>query len=602
MTAARIAVLRLIGRPSAAKKPLQAGSELSGTAMRRVPYTRKPHSRLGETPDRQNAPAGGELVQKRARCCNFRRGRAAVGRWPAGAVRMRGHDVPEQDALLQAELAEDTVDDRRARLSGAGPRQLPLRGEGESADSGATIASGFAHEQNWGASALLQVRGKPLSADRRVRVLVERGADARLRQPRCERGPGHERDCRLGGMRLLLVLAALLLVVGLPGAYGRNGGDPGVTDATILLGGTVPLTGDAVAYAALARGAEAYFKYVNSRGGVRGRKIQYLYVDDAYNPTETVRKTRQLVQDEHVFAIFNSVGTEHALAVRPYLNQATVPQLFVGSGVSALALEHKRYPWSMGYLPRFAGEGALYGRYLARTRPRARIAVLHEDSEYGQDMFAGLRRGLGRLTSRITAVQTYSLADTDLNAQIARLKASGADTIMVFALPTQTIQAFLAIHKLGWRPRIFVNSVSIDPFVMEVVQRNTSKRLVEGALSSSYLKDPTDPALANDSGVKLYKQILRRYLPSAKVKEVAHLYGMAVAFTMVDALRGAGQQPTRKSLLRAATHLNERSNPFFVRGIAVQTGPDDYYPVERTRMLRFHAGRWRQLGGLVSVR
>jgi branched-chain amino acid transport system substrate-binding protein len=403
-------------------------------------------------------------------------------------------------------------------------------------------------------------------------------------------------------MRLLLVLAALLLVVGLPGAYGRNGGDPGVTDATILLGGTVPLTGDAVAYAALARGAEAYFKYVNSRGGVRGRKIQYLYVDDAYNPTETVRKTRQLVQDEHVFAIFNSVGTEHALAVRPYLNQATVPQLFVGSGVSALALEHKRYPWSMGYLPRFAGEGALYGRYLARTRPRARIAVLHEDSEYGQDMFAGLRRGLGRLTSRITAVQTYSLAVTDLNPQVARLKASGADTIMVFALPTQTIQAFLAIHKLGWRPRIFVNSVSIDPFVMEVVQRNTSRRLVEGALSSSYLKDPTDPALANDSGVKLYKQILRRYLPSAKVKEVAHLYGMAVAYTMVDALRGAGQQPTRKSLLRAATHLNERSNPFFVRGIAVQTGPDDYYPVERTRMLRFHAGRWRQLGGLVSVR
>ncbi len=401
--------------------------------------------------------------------------------------------------------------------------------------------------------------------------------------------------------RFLLALLLGTLVLG-PGAYGRTGADPGVTDTTILIGGTVPLTGDAVAYAAVARGAEAYFKYVNSRGGVRGRKIQYLYLDDAYNPTETVRKTRQLVQDEKVFAIFNSVGTEHVLAVRPYLNQANVPQLFLGSGVSALALEHKRYPWSMGYLPRFAGEGALYGRYLARTRPRARIAVLHEDSEYGQDMFAGLRRGLGRISTRITAVQTYTLADTDLNAQIARLKASGADTIMIFALPTQTIQAFLAVHKLGWRPRIFVNSVSIDPFVMEVVQRNTSKRLVEGALSSSYLKDPTDPALANDTGVKLYKQILRRYLPNAKVKEVAHLYGMAVAFTMVDALRGAGQQPTRKSLLRAATHLNERTNPFFVRGIPVQTGPNDYLPVERTRMLRFHAGRWRQLGGLVSVR
>jgi ABC-type branched-subunit amino acid transport system substrate-binding protein len=217
-------------------------------------------------------------------------------------------------------------------------------------------------------------------------------------------------------------------------------------------------------------------------------------------------------------------------------------------------------------------------------------------------MFAGLRAGLGSMSSRITAVQTYQLSDSDLNAQIARLKASRADTVMIFALPTQTIQAFLAIHKLGWKPRIFVNSVSIDPFVMDVVQRNTSKRLVEGTISSQFLKDPTDPALSRDPGVKLYKQILRRYLPGSKVKEVAHLYGMAAAFTMVDALRRAGAQPTRASLLRAATHLNEHANPFFVKGVTVRTGPNDYYPVERTRMLRFHAGRWRQFGGLASVR
>ena len=402
--------------------------------------------------------------------------------------------------------------------------------------------------------------------------------------------------------RFLLALTLVALMLGLPGAYARGRSDPGVTPDSIRIGGTVPLTGDHVAYAALARGAEAYFKYVNARGGVRGRQIEYLYVDDSYNPSETVRKTRELVQDEKVFAIFNSVGTEHVLAVRPYLNQIGVPQLFVGSGHSALSLERKRYPWSMGYLPRFAGEGALYGRYLAKTRPRAKIAVLHEDSEYGQDMFAGLRRGLGRLSSRIRAVQTYDLSGSDVSSQMARLKASGADTLMIFALPTQTIQAFLAVHKLGWRPRIFVNSVSIDPFVMEVVQRNTSKRLVEGATSSSFLKDPTDPALARDPGVKLYKLILRRYLPGAKVKEVANLYGMAVAYTMVDALRRAGRQPSRASLLRAATHLNERTNPFFVKGIAVQTGPDDYYPIERTRMLRFRDGRWRQLGGLVSVR
>lgn len=401
--------------------------------------------------------------------------------------------------------------------------------------------------------------------------------------------------------RLALILVPAALLVGLPTALAGSAGDPGVTSDTILLGATVPLTGDEVAYASVARGANAYFQYVNDHGGVRGRKIRYLYVDDAYDPSETVRKTRELVEDDKVFAIFGSVGTEHALAVRPYLNQLGVPQLFVGSGLSALALERRQYKWSMGFLPRFAGESALYGRYIRRTRPKSRIAVLHEDSEYGQDMFTGLRAGLGSLSSRITGVQTYKLSDTDLNAQIAKLKASRADTIMIFALPTQTIQAFLAIHKLGWKPRIYVNSVSIDPFVMDVIQRNTGKRLVEGAISSQFLKDPTDPALAKDPGVKLYKQIVRRYLPDARPREVANLYGMAAAYTMVDALRRAGKEPTRATLLRAATHLNER-NPFLVKGVTVKTGPNDYYPVERTRMLRFHAGRWRQLGGLATVR
>src|SRR5215218_4998030 len=171
--------------------------------------------------------------------------------------------------------------------------------------------------------------------------------------------------------RLFALVTAGVLLYGLSGAYGRSGGDPGITNDSILIGATVPLSGDEIAYSAIARGSDAYFEYVNDRGGVRGRKIRFRYVDDAYNPAETVRKTRQLVEDDKVFAIFNSVGTEHALAVRPYLNQAGVPQLFVGSGLSALALERKRYPWTMGYLPRFAVEGALYGRYVARTRPRA---------------------------------------------------------------------------------------------------------------------------------------------------------------------------------------------------------------------------------------
>jgi branched-chain amino acid transport system substrate-binding protein len=403
-------------------------------------------------------------------------------------------------------------------------------------------------------------------------------------------------------MRLgLLTLTLAAALVFLPGAPADSSQDPGVSPRSILIGGTVPLSGDEVAYAAVARGADAYFKHVNARGGVHGRQIQYRYVDDAYNTAETVRKTRELVTEDQVFAIFNSVGTEHVLAVRPYLNQVGVPQLFVGSGHTSLHAERRAYPWTMGYLPRFAGEGALYGRHVARTRPRARIAVLHEDSQYGQDLLAGVRRGLGRWASRIVAVERYQLSDTDLNSQVARLKASRANVFMLFALPRPTIQAFLAARRLGWRPQYYVNAVAIDPFVIDVVRRNAGANAVDGAISSAFLKDPTDPTLGRDAGVRLYKQILRRYLPGARVKEVAHLYGMAVAHTMVVALRKAGRQPTRMGLRRAATSLNDRTNPFFYRGIPVRTSANDYYPIQKTRLVRFRQGRWRQVGSLVTL-
>src|SRR5947199_7990178 len=195
---------------------------------------------------------------------------------------------------------------------------------------------------------------------------------------------------------------------------------PGVTPTTITIGGTVPLTGPAAAYASVGRGADAYFNYVNAKGGVFGRKIVYQYLDDAFDVSKTITLTRQLVEQDQVLAIFNSVGTEHALAIRSYLNERKVPQLFVGSGVSKLATEHAKYPWSMGYLPSFAGEGAIYGRYIATHRPRARIAVLYENSDFGKDMLSGLRRSLGG-KAKVVGTQPYEIADSDVASQLARL-------------------------------------------------------------------------------------------------------------------------------------------------------------------------------------
>ena len=372
---------------------------------------------------------------------------------------------------------------------------------------------------------------------------------------------------------------------------------PGVSATTITLGGTVPLTGPAAAYASVGRGADAYFKYVNSKGGVFGRKIVYKYEDDEFDVSKTILLTRQLVEQDNVLAIFNSVGSEHALAIRPYLNDRKVPQLFVGSGVSKLASEHKKYPWSMGYLPSFAGEGAIYGRYIATHRPRARIAVLYENSDFGKDMLNGLRRGLGG-NGRIVATQSYEIEDSSVDSQMAKLKSSGADTLMLFATPKFAIFGYVGAARLGWDPQIYVSSVSPSPDVMKIARLSAPKQ-VNGSISIAFVKDPTQKLFAKDKTVRLYHSILSRFMPNAKFLDVYNYYGMAVAYTMVDTLRHAGKSPTRASVLRAATHLNEL-NPFLLSGIRIRTSPNDYYPIDKARLIRYANGHW-VFGKLVNA-
>ena len=404
-------------------------------------------------------------------------------------------------------------------------------------------------------------------------------------------------------MRRAFALCVLGALVALPGANGASTADPGVTATTILLGGTVPLTGPAAAFASVAPGADAYFRYVNDHGGVFGRKIRYRYVDDGFEVNRTVEQTRRLVQQDRVFAIFNSIGTEHAIAVRPYLNQVRVPHVFLGTGASTFQRDRVRYPWSMGYLPSFSGEGAIYGRYVASTMPRARIAVLYENTDYGKDLTAGLRRGLGSRSSRIVAVRSYEITDADVNSQISQLKRSGANTFMLFATPGFAIQAFIAAHRQAWRPRTFISSVSIEPSIMKVIRFNTSSRATAGTISMGYLKDPTSPTWARDPAIKLYRQIMRRYLPSRKATDVYHYYGMAVANSMVYALRRSGRNLTRAALQRAVTRMNQTNNPFLLPGIAVRTSSANYFPMAKAKLFRYSArGQWVPFGRLLAAR
>jgi branched-chain amino acid transport system substrate-binding protein len=399
-----------------------------------------------------------------------------------------------------------------------------------------------------------------------------------------------------------VILGALsaLVVASIAAAGGR--GTPGVTSTQILIGGTTPLTGPAAAYASVATGANAYFKYVDDHGGVNGRKIKYKYVDDGYDPSQTIQKTRGLVENDKVFAIYNTLGTATNLAIRSYLNQLKVPQLFVASGASTWGKDYKKYPWTIGFQPSYFGEATIYGRYVAKVKPKARIGVLYQNDDYGKELLAGLKHGLGKKQKLILSTQSYDVTDTDVKSQIARLKSKRADTLMIFATPKFAIQAYSTARQLGWKPLAFVNAVSSAANIMQIAELGSSKQQVEGSISTVYLKDPTDPRWAKDPGIRRFRSILKKYNGGKGLTDVYNVYGMASAFTLVDALKHAGKNLTRAGVMKAITHLNEANNPFVLPGITLKTSPSSRFPVVQVKLERYHSGRWVLFGSVLSVR
>jgi ABC-type branched-subunit amino acid transport system substrate-binding protein len=401
-------------------------------------------------------------------------------------------------------------------------------------------------------------------------------------------------------MKRLIAIALLALTL-VGAALASRASDPGVTPNSIKLGGTVPLSGEAAAFGSVAPGAKAYFDYVNAKGGVFGRKISYIYYDDAYNPAQTVQLTRKLVEQDKVFAIFGSVGTANNLAIRDYLNAAKVPQLFVADGSDALGRGYAKYPWTMGFLQSYRGEGAVYGRDIVKRAPRAKIAVLLENTELGKDMTRGLSRAIAGKGPSIVASQPYEYSATDVSSQIAQLKASGADTLMLFATPKFMIQALVAAHKLGWKPRIYVASISIEPGIMAIARLNAPE-LTNGALSIAFVKNPNDPIWAKDPALALYLKIMKAYDPSGKPLDVYNWYGMTVAWTMVETLKAAGKILTRASLLHAAQHLNLANNPFLLPGLTIKTGPTNYFPLANVYLYRYDNKQWVKSSALQPAR
>jgi branched-chain amino acid transport system substrate-binding protein len=409
---------------------------------------------------------------------------------------------------------------------------------------------------------------------------------------------------------LVLAAAATFSAAAAPQGADATEATPGVTRTSITIGGTFPLSGVASIYAPIARGMEAYFKWVNSRKGpdgkrgVYGRKIVWKYYDDAYNPGQTVQLTNKLVVEDKVFAIVGSLGTEHNQAIRPMLNQRKIPQVFISTGAASFGLQHKQFPWTIGWQPDYIAEGKIYGRWIANHAPRAKIAVFYQNDDYGKEYLDGLEQGLGSKKSLIVSKEHYEANDAAYGAQIVKQKLSGADTWVLFTTPTPTVKAMLQAKAVAWRPdTIVINSVSASDAVMKAAEDRQLKEYTNGAISDGYIKNPGNPKYKNDPAVKQYASLHKRFgKGSDRLSDAIYYYGFAKAYDVVKALYRAGKKPTRASFMRAVRSLNH-VNPFALKGMRIKTsGAKDAFPLDQLKMARYQNGTWAEISALLKAR
>jgi branched-chain amino acid transport system substrate-binding protein len=398
----------------------------------------------------------------------------------------------------------------------------------------------------------------------------------------------------------LLVVAVAIVAVG----CGRSSSDnssssssPGITSKQITLGGSYPFSGPASAYRTIAEGAKAYFDMVNAKGGVNGRKIKFVTLDDAYEPPRAVQNSRKLIQQDKVFALFNTLGTANNAAIMKSVNQQKVPQLFVATGASIFGSNVKQFPYTTGWQPDYVTEAKVYVNYLKKVKPNAKVAVLYQNDEFGKDLLGGFTSAAQGSNIKVVAKQSYEVTDPTVSSQMAKLKSSGADTFLNITTPKFSAQAIVAAAKLGWHPLHILNNVGASK---QLVLQPAGLKNAQGIVSTTYFKDPEDPKWANDPAMKEYKAGLKKYQPRADPLDPFHVYGWGAAETMTDALRRM-KKPTRAALMQAVRSTNQNVG-ILLPGINVKLdGTSDGFPIEAMQIEKFQGQNWKLQGKVVQA-
>lgn len=394
--------------------------------------------------------------------------------------------------------------------------------------------------------------------------------------------------------RTIVVGMAAALSLASAGAQAQKRYDTGASDTEIKIGNIVPYSGPVSAYGTIGKTAAAYLAKVNAEGGVNGRKINFISVDDAYTPSKTVEQARKLVEQDEVFAIFLPIGTAHNVAIQKYLNAKKVPQLFVGSGATQWG-NVKDFPWTIGWQPTYTAEARAFGKHIIATKPAAKVAILMQNDDFGKDFQKGVMDGLGeKAKTAVVAQQTYETSDPTIDSQIVSMKGSGADTLLILATPKFAAMAIKKASEIGWNPTRYLVSVSVS---VGSVLKPAGLDVSKGIISATYFRDPTDPATQATKEYAEYAAFMKQYYSAGDPSDSLNLIGYSAAQTLVHTLKQAGDNLTRENVMKQALNLN-LTLPMLYPGINVQTAPNDAYPIEKLQLIQFNGSRYEPIGNV----
>ena len=393
--------------------------------------------------------------------------------------------------------------------------------------------------------------------------------------------------------------ATVALALSVSSAHAQKKYDTGATDTEIKIGQTVPFSGPASAYATIGKAQAAYFKMVNEQGGVNGRKINLIQYDDAYSPPKAVEQVRKLVESDEVLLTFQIIGTPSNAAVQKYLNAKKVPQLFAATGASKFT-DPKNFPWTLGFNPNYFVEGRIYGQYILKQYPNAKVGVLYQNDDLGRDYLNGIKAGLGdKAATMIVAEASYEMTDPTIDSQILKLKSAGADLFFSASTPKFAAQAIKKNFELDWHP---VHILDINATSVGATMQPAGLEASKGVISVNYGKDPLDPTWKDDAGMKKYFDFMAKYYPDGDKNSIFNTYGYSTAQLMVHVLRQCGDDLTRENVLRQATNLKDVRLDLALPGIVGNTTPNDYRVNKQLQMMKFNGERWELFGPILEDR